>query len=554
MVQANTLTPRVDTANVDDEIACVAGPQLVVPVTNARYALNAANARWGSLYDALYGTDVIPEDNGATRGGGYNPTRGARVFAWTKRFLDEVAPLARGSHAAVRGYAVQDGGLVVSFDNVADTWLDSAARLIGLSSATTPVGLADPAQLVGYRGDPSEPRAILLRHNGLHIEIQIDSRHYIGKNDKAGVADVLLEAAITTIVDLRGLDRRRRSRGQGRRLPQLAGPDERHAVETFVKGGAEMTRRLNPDRVYTTPDGETLTLHGRSLLLVRNVGHLMMDASVLDRQGKPAPEGILDCVITSLIAMHDLKRTGIVRNSRAGSIYIVKPKMHGADEVTFAGELFDRTEDALGLPRNTLKIGIMDEERRTTVNLKECIRAAHGIASFFINTGFLDRTGDEIHTSMEAGPMIRKGDMRSTRLDQGLRGLERRHRPSLRPAGTRPDRQGHVGNARSHGRHDGAEDRPPGGRRQYGVGALADRRNPARDPLPQGRRGRAPGGAALTAARVARPYPHHTGRGPRQLVIAGCAGGARQQRAGHPGLRGALDRPGRRLLQGARHQ
>jgi malate synthase len=403
----------VDTENVDDEIARIAGSQLVVPMTNARYALNAANARWGSLYDALYGTDAIPEADGATRGNSYNPVRGKKVFQWTKRFLDEIAPLASGSHAQVRGYAVQDGRLAVSFESVEATWLGSVVQLIGLGGSGKLVGLANPSQFVGYRGNPSEPRAILLKHNGLHVEIQIDDRHYIGRADIAGVADVLLEAAITTIVDLEdsiaAVDPADKVSAYRNWLELMKGT----LTADFVKAGQPMTRRLHPDRTYARPDGGgELTLPGRSLLLVRNVGHLMTDTSVLDRSETPVPEGILDAVVTSLIALHDLKGNTSFKNSRAGSIYIVKPKMHGPEEVAFANELFDRVEGALGLPRNTLKMGIMDEERRTTVNLKECIRAAqHRVC--FINTGFLDRTGDEIHTSMEAGPMIRKGDMRA---------------------------------------------------------------------------------------------------------------------------------------------
>jgi malate synthase len=403
----------VDTENVDDEIALIAGPQLVVPMTNARYALNAANARWGSLYDALYGTDAISETGGANRGGSYNPVRGNKVFQWTKRFLDEIAPLASGSHAQVRGYAVQEGRLAVSFESMEATWLESVVQLIGLGGSGKLVGLANPSQFVGYRGNPSEPRAILLKHNGLHVEIQIDNRHYIGKADIAGVADVLLEAAITTIVDLEdsiaAVDPADKVSAYRNWLELMKGT----LTADFVKAGQPMTRRLHPDRTYTKPDGGgELTLPGRSLLLVRNVGHLMTDVSVLDRGDTPVPEGILDAVVTSLIAMHDLKGNTSYKNSRVGSIYIVKPKMHGPEEVAFANELFDRVEGALGLPRNTLKMGIMDEERRTTLNLKECIRAAqHRVC--FINTGFLDRTGDEIHTSMEAGPMIRKGDMRA---------------------------------------------------------------------------------------------------------------------------------------------
>ncbi|WP_423409772.1 malate synthase G [Heyndrickxia sp. MSNUG] len=391
---------KVTTEAVDEEVAFQAGPQLVVPVNNARYAINAANARWGSLYDALYGTDAISEEDGAERGLGYNAVRGDKVIAYGRDFLDKAAPLAEGSHKDAEKYYIVDGKFTVLLTDGKTT------------------GLKEEDKLVGYKGDSENPSAVLLKNNRLHFEIQIDPSHSIGMTDKAGVKDILLEAALTTIMDCEDSVAAVDAEDKVVVYRNWLGLQKGDLSADFNKNGRSMTRTMNPDRQYKAPNGEEFSLNGRSVMFVRNVGHLMTSNMILDEEGNEVPEGILDTVFTGLIGKHSVIGNTKFKNSSKGSIYIVKPKMHGSKEVAFANELFDRVEDLVGLKRHTLKIGVMDEERRTSLNLKACIREVKDRV-VFINTGFLDRTGDEMHTSMEAGPMIRKNDMKSSVWLQG---------------------------------------------------------------------------------------------------------------------------------------
>ncbi|MGE1112964.1 malate synthase G [Priestia megaterium] len=390
----------IGTEGVDSEIAYQAGPQLVVPVNNARYAINAANARWGSLYDALYGTDAISEENGASRTSTYNPIRGEKVIAFAKNFLNAVVPLVQSSHAEVVQYSLENGKLVAQLNDGSLTELQEEEKF------------------VGYQGEEESPDALLFKNNGLHFEVQIDRTDSIGKTDDAGVKDILMEAALTTIMDCEDSVAAVDAEDKVDVYRNWLGLMKGDLTSTFKKGSQNMTRRLNPDRTYISPDKKKISLSGRSLMFIRNVGHLMTNSAVLDRNGNEIYEGILDSVITSLIAKHTLLKNGTYQNSKKSSIYIVKPKMHGSEEVAFANTLFNSIEDMLGLERHTIKIGVMDEERRTTLNLKACIKEVKDRVAF-INTGFLDRTGDEIHTSMEAGAVIRKNDMKTSKWLQG---------------------------------------------------------------------------------------------------------------------------------------
>ncbi|KIN61461.1 Malate synthase G [Sulfitobacter noctilucae] len=401
---------KIETGAVDPEIAEMPGPQLVVPITNARFALNAANARWGSLYDAYYGTDALGD---LPAGGGYDKARGARVVAAAKAFLDEAVPLVSGSHTQLVGYRIVDGaleGVLLNSNDHRDTPPTTTAPKGVTPEVLNGIGLDDPSQFAGFQGTSEAPTAVVFKNNGLHIIVQIDAGHSIGKDDPAHVSDVILESALSTIMDcedsVAAVDAEDKVGAYANWLGLMKGD----LSETFEKGGVEITRAMNPDKVFMGADGKELRLKGRSLMLIRNVGHLMTNPAVLDRDGLEVGEGLMDAMITTLIAKHDLTREG--GNSVKGSVYIVKPKMHGPEEVAFTDEIFTHVEKVLGLAPNTVKIGIMDEERRTSVNLMECIRAAKSRVAF-INTGFLDRTGDEIHTSMEAGPMVPKGDMKN---------------------------------------------------------------------------------------------------------------------------------------------